>query len=81
MHIRPKHIIVLIIMLFTSNFFTKFLRNAQRSKSEIAYNSFVKYITDGFPAASEISHMDLTMGRVTLLFYLFLAAAVIIFIL
>lgn len=76
MHIRPKHIIVLIIMLFTSTFLLDSFKMVKEA-DYVCYYSY-QYIADGFPPASEISDMD-NHARVALFFYLFLAAAIIMF--
>ncbi len=76
MNLRPKHIIVLIIMLFTSTFLLSEFEMLKKA-NYVCYYSY-QYIADGFPAADSISDMD-NHARVALFFYLFLASAIVMF--
>ncbi len=76
MYIRPKHIIVLTIMLFVSTFLLSEF-NMLSEADYVCYYTY-QYIADGFPAASEISQMD-DHARVSLWFYLLFGSAIIMF--
>jgi hypothetical protein len=76
MYPNLKQTIVLLIMLFTSTFLLSEFEMLKEA-SDACYYSY-QYIADGFPAADSISDMD-NHARVSLFFYIFLAALIVIF--
>lgn len=76
MNIRPKHIVVLLVMLFTSTF----LLDSYGMLSEADFTCYYmyQYVAEGFPSADEVSAMD-NHAIVAFYFYLFLLASIIMF--